>query len=277
MFGGFGYILVRPGTWIWAFIPTLILFALFGLFGWVAFGWLKPALEGWIGASDTWYGKAGTEALGWVAALLAMVLGVLLSLAIAPPLSAPALEKLVEKKEDELGIPRREPISLLSEIWCGVRAQLLAAMFLLPLLLVLWIIDLIFPPASVVTTPLKFLLTSLGLAWNLYDYPLTLRGVRIRERLGLLLSAKRMTLGFGLAFALLFWIPCFNVLMLPVGVIAATELTWRLLRSDDDLLPEVARHVGAPHSDASLAHGDPQLPPQLEVTLADHEREKVLR
>jgi uncharacterized protein involved in cysteine biosynthesis len=37
-------------------------------------------------------------------------------------------------------------------------------------------------------------------------------------------------LGFGAAFTLVFWVPCFGTLMLPVGVAAATALYWAALR-----------------------------------------------
>jgi hypothetical protein len=35
-------------------------------------------------------------------------------------------------------------------------------------------------------------------------------------------------IGFGTAFALLFWLPCCGIVMLPVGVAAATRLVWEI-------------------------------------------------
>jgi CysZ protein len=107
-------------------------------------------------------------------------------------------------------------------------------------LLLLWIADLLFPPAIVVTLPLKLLVAAFSLSWNLLDYPLTLRGVRMRDRLRLFRAHKRTTLSFGVGFAVLFWLPCFQVVMLPVGVVAATRLVWQLL----DYSPELARALG---------------------------------
>ena len=59
---------------------------------------------------------------------------------------------------------------------------------------------------------------------SLFDYPLTLRGSGFRARLALLRANPLCFLGFGLTFALVFWLPCCGVLLLPVGVAAATWL-----------------------------------------------------
>ena len=46
-------------------------------------------------------------------------------------------------------------------------------------------------------------------------------------------------LGFGAAFTLLFWVPCFGVLMLPVGVVAATDVVWALAARDAEAPSEL--------------------------------------
>jgi CysZ protein len=137
----------------------------------------------------------------------------------------------------------------LSEIWCGVRAQVFVAIFALPILIGLWILELLFPPAAIVTVPLGFMVASLSLAWNLFDYPLTLRGVRMRDRFSLVMRHKAASLGFGAAFAVLFWVPCFGILLLPVGAAAATRVLWRILETDPDILPGLPR----PAQDKSIA------------------------
>ena len=76
-----------------------------------------------------------------------------------PPLAGPALERIVAQKEQALGAPPRKEIGILAEIWCGIRAQAFAAMFALPILAVLWIIELFVTPAVFVTTPLKVIVT----------------------------------------------------------------------------------------------------------------------
>jgi CysZ protein len=69
---------------------------------------------------------------------------------------------------------------------------------------------------------------ALAIAWNLFDYPLTLRGIRARERLDLVRRNWRATLGFGLGFALVFAVPCMAVALLPAAVAGATSLVARM-------------------------------------------------
>jgi uncharacterized protein involved in cysteine biosynthesis len=241
VFSGFGFLVRTPKAWPFALVPALILVALAALLSWGGVTLARSAIEGWVGSPESWYGRAGASVLSWLGAILAAIMGLLIAMAITPPLSAPALEHLVSLQEKELGVPARTSIGILNEIWCGIRAQAFAAMFAVPILGLLWVIELLFAPAAFVTVPLKFLVSALCLAWNLFDYPLTLWGVRMRERFGLIMKYKRATFGFGLAFALLFWLPCCGILMLPVGAAAATRLIWRLLEHDAELLPDLPR------------------------------------
>jgi CysZ protein len=224
-----------------AAVPTFVFSLLLALLTWGSFAYIKPALSGFMPEPTSFYSKLGAEVVGYLGAILASVLGALLALAITPPLCAPALERIVLAQERQLGIPERQPLSFFAEMLCGLRAQLFAALFVLPILAGLWLIDLIVPAASIVTIPVKFLVASFGLAWNLFDYPLTLRGVRMRERFRLVMRHKQFTFGFGVAFALLFLLPCCTIVMLPIGVAAATRSLWLLLLADRELLPNLER------------------------------------
>ena len=241
VFSGFGFLLRTPAAWPYALVPTLLLIVLSVLLAWAGIAGVDALMDSWVGAPSSWYGKAISGVLTWIGAILAAIFGLLLAVLVTPPLSGPALERIVGLEERELGVPARDSMSFWAEIWCGVKAQALAASFALPILAVLWIVELLFAPAVFVTVPLKLLVSALSVAWNLFDYPLTLRGVRMRDRLRLLRQNKLAALGFGLAFALLFWLPCFGVLMLPIGVAGATRILWRILASDERLLPLVPR------------------------------------
>jgi CysZ protein len=213
-------------------VPAVILTVLVALLSWAAVSQLQPLFEGWFGTPTSWWKKLGAEVISWLGAVLAAVLGILIALALTSPLSGPALERIVALQERELGAPPRTDLGFFAEMWCGLRAQVAAAVFAGPLLVLLAIVDLLFAPAAVVTVPLKLLIAAFALAWNLFDYPLTLRGVRVRQRLRLVKTYKTTLLGFGLSFALLFWLPCLGVVLLPVGVAAATKLLWRILEHD---------------------------------------------
>ena len=127
--------------------------------------------------------------------------------------------------------PERAPLGFLAEFSCGLRSMLLGSAVTLPIVIGLTVLELIFAPVAVVATPLKLIIGALGVAWGLFDYPLTLRGVSGRERLAFMKRHASLVLGFGTAFALLFWLPCCGTLMLPVGVVAATRLLWEIERT----------------------------------------------
>lgn len=241
IFSGFGFLLKTPRTWGYSLVPAILLVVTSMFFIWVAIAWIRPWISGWLDFGSGWFAETASLVLSWLAGIIAAFAGVFLSLVVTPPLSGPALERIVAQKEQALGAPPRADLGILAEIWCGVRAQAFALIFAIPILSLLWIIEIFVAPAVFVTTPLKVIVSAFCLAWNLFDYPLTLRGIRMRDRFALVMGHKSAALGFGLAFALLFWFPCFGILMLPVGAVAATSLLWRMLEHDATLLPQIAR------------------------------------
>ena len=50
--------------------------------------------------------------------------------------------------------------------------------------------------------------------------------------LQLVLGNKATLLGFGIAFSIVFFVPCCMIVTLPVGVAAATRTLWTLLERD---------------------------------------------
>ncbi len=236
IFRGFGFVLATPKAWPFAAVPALVFATLALLTGWMAVALLRPWAANLVSDPSAWYAVA----ISWIATAVAIAVGLLLAMVLAPPLSGPALEKIVEFQEQRLDAPPRTPTSFVHEMWCGIRAMAFAAIFATPILVLLWIADLLIPGAAVVTLPLKFIVTSLGLAWNLFDYPLTLRDVRMRDRFRFVTRNWRATFGFGAAFALTFWVPCFGVILLPVGVAAATRMIWMIIEADPDSLPSLA-------------------------------------
>jgi CysZ protein len=230
LFGALRSLLSMPKAWPYALVPMLVFMALEASFVAAAWLWLKP----WVGeqvAGDGTVREIGATAAAWGALLLSAALGWLLSAFFAPTLSAPALERIVALVEVELGAPPREGLSVLGEFWCGLRSLFVCSAITLPLVLGLTLLELVVPPTAVVATPLKLLIGALGIAWGLFDYPLTLRGVGARQRLAFMSANAGPVLGFGVAFALVFWLPCAGILMLPVGVIAATRLYWTIERA----------------------------------------------
>jgi hypothetical protein len=202
-----------------------------------ALAWVRPELAAALPAAETWYGELAMGAAAYAGALFAALLGLLIAFALAPTLSAPALEGLVEKAEAELQVPARESLGWFAETWCGLRASLAALLVTGPMLLLFTLAEFAVPPLIVITVPLKLLTMAFFSAYSMLDYSLTLRGVRIRVRLKFMADVARPLLGMGAACALLFWIPCAGVALLPVGVVAGTRLLWMILKAE----PERAR------------------------------------
>ncbi len=247
VFRALGHILRNPRTWPLAAVPALLLVllsagALWGIVGLVE-PWLRELLVS-PGGPELTLREAGGTVLSWLLTALLAVLGVLVALIVTPPLAAPALEALVTLREEQLGVTARTPSSVWFELVCGLRAQALGLLVFGPILALGWVANLVLPVATVVVAPLTWLVGVFVVAWNLFDYPLTLRGVGARERLAFLRRHAATCLGFGAACALMFWVPCFGVLLLPVGVLAGTEVVWTLVERDPNA-PEVLRAAAA--------------------------------
>jgi uncharacterized protein involved in cysteine biosynthesis len=218
-----------PELWPWALAPTLVFLAISaGVLAFALFAgrpWFVARLPEVSGG----LARVGESALGYGFALVVSVAGWFVALALAPLLSAPALEALVRAMEARTGAPPRAELGFFGELACGVRSFVGGALLVLPIFVVLSLVELAFPAAAPVTVPLAGLASVLWVAWSLFDYPLTLRGVGFRERLALVRRHFSCVLGFGVAFALAFWLPCAGIVLLPVGACAATLLVSRIL------------------------------------------------
>ncbi len=213
---------LRP-AWPYALVPAVVFLLLEAGFLGLALQLLQPWVEGRLSGGGTLQ-SFGAAAASWLSVALSAALGWVVSALLAPALSAPALERIATLVEAELRVPERSPLGLFAEFWCGFRSLALGLSFSVPLLIGLTLLEFLVPPLAVVATPLKLLIGALGVAWGLFDYPLTLRGVGARQRLAFMRQHASVVLGFGVSFALLFWLPCCGILLLPVGVAAATRL-----------------------------------------------------
>jgi uncharacterized protein involved in cysteine biosynthesis len=215
--------------WTFGLVPALMLLALTGAFASASVFAARPWLVAHLPDVTSAFGRTGEDVAGWAFAVLLAWIGWYFALALAPVVSAPALERIVELVERRAGAPRREPLGFLRELGCGLRSLAGAACIALPASFVLWLVGFVFPAATPVTLPLGALLGALLVAWSLFDYPLTLRGFGFRARLGFMREHFTCVAGFGVAFAVSFSLPCCAVALLPVGAVAATRLSAALL------------------------------------------------
>jgi CysZ protein len=224
VFRGVVFIVRTRRAWLPSAVPAFFLVALScaGLISAIHF--VSPWAVAHVPLPDGAWGHAMSAVLRVVVAVLAAAVSVFLAATFAPVLSAPALSRIVELREAALGLPPRERLPLFTEIACGFTAQLFAYAVGVPILAVLWVVTLAFPPAAVVTLPLKVAVTTWLLAWTLLDYPLSTRGVPLRARLRFLREQFPRVLGFSGALFALFAIPLGAIVLLPAAVAAATDI-----------------------------------------------------
>ncbi|HEX4335859.1 MAG TPA: EI24 domain-containing protein [Polyangiaceae bacterium] len=224
VFRGLAFIVRTRRAWPFAAVPALMLVGLSVVGLVVAIRIVAPVVSAHVPLPDSTFGRTGSAALRVGVVVLTAGVGVLLAATFAPVLSGPALERIIELRERALGLPPRAEVSLFTEMWCGLRAQLLAFIVGAPVLAVLWLVSLAVPPAAVVTFPLKAAVALALLSWTLLDYPLSLRGVRLRERLAFMAREAPRVVGFGVGVGVLFAVPLGAIVLLPAAVVAATDI-----------------------------------------------------
>lgn len=230
LFSGLRFLTANPSAWPFALVPVVFFVGITAIVGGLGAGFLPKLVTPLLGS---WAHKAhGALAVvvHVLVAILSVIIGILMGFLLAQPLSGPALEKIVRKVEGTLGAPKWPETSLLADIWRSIEGLLLTSVLSVPILGLLFLIEVIFPPAAIVATPLKVLVAALMLSWDLCDYPLSIRGMPVRERFALLRRHIGAVMGFGLGLLLLMLIPCGLFLALPVGAAGATELIFRLER-----------------------------------------------
>jgi CysZ protein len=163
-------------------------------------------------------------ALRVVFAIVGFVVAFLVAASLAQPLSGFALEGIARRQELALGGRSWPSEPFVGSALRSLRVTLTALAVTLPILALLAIVTLVFPPASVVTIPLKFLVTGLAVAYDLLDYPLGLRGVGVRSRLAFIRAHLSAVVGFGAAAAALLLVPGLGLVLLPFGVAGAARL-----------------------------------------------------
>lgn len=235
LFDGYRYLFRHPDVWPLAIVPIFVALILAGIFGVLA---VNGAL--WLVAK--YMTRENPSAYWAIAVVIANVVAVLMALfvalfgafALGKPLSGPVLERLVRRVSTDLGAPEWPTPTFLQDIFRSLQSTFVALVFTLPIVIPLVIIGLVFPVAAVVTTPLQFIVAGIGAAWDFCDYPLSIRGTGVSERIEFVRRNIRAVLGFGLGLGLLLLLPCSLILVLPAGVIGAAHLTVLLEKWEAD-------------------------------------------
>jgi CysZ protein len=228
LFSGFGFVIGNPEIWPLTWVPVGLAVTLASLLGYGAYAVVPGWVTSLVGPVDSDAGRMGVAALELVATVIAILLGALLAFALAQPLSGPALERIVRKQEAALGAPAWPATSFLEDVWRSLQSVLVVAVVAVPLLLALSLVGLLVPPATVITIPLKIVITAMTIAWDLCDYPLSIRGVPVMTRVRFVGRHLAPMLGFGFGLSLLSLLPCALLLVLPAGVAGAARLVFQI-------------------------------------------------
>lgn len=226
-FQGLWFLLANPHTWPFAAVPVSLGITIFAFFSYLSVRFLPDAVGRAAPAGDAWYAQIGSGVLVVMATVVAIVAAFFLGMVLAQPLSGPALERLVRLRERALGLPERPRTSFSTDAWRSLRSALLGTLAL-PLLLALTLVEILVPGSSVVVLPLKILVAGVFVAWDILDYPLSVRGFGLRQRIAFVRTHKPILLGFGLALAVVLLVPCMQLLLLPAAVVGATALVHRI-------------------------------------------------
>jgi CysZ protein len=224
LFGGFGFVLGTPSLWPLAMVPVTAAVAVTGLVSFASLHFLMPAIAGMFGAR--WHFVAAI--LEVLVGALALLVAALAGFGLAQPLSGPALSGIVRRAEAEMGAPPRPPTSFAEDALRALQSIAVSYAVGLPILAILALVSFVFPPAAVVTFPIKLVVLAMLVAWDLCDYPLSLRGVPVSARIAFVSRNAAAMVGFGFGLGLLSLIPCALVLVLPAGVAGAARLTRRI-------------------------------------------------
>jgi CysZ protein len=224
MFGGFWFVARSPGVWAYAAAPLAIVLVVGGGLGALSVALLPAKIAAWFAATSA-LGHAGAWVTTVAAVTAALAASALVGVAVAQPLAGPALNAIARRAGAELGAPPAPPTTFTDDVLRGAASIALSAAVGLPIFALLFAVNVAFPPASVVTFPLKLLVVAVLVAWDLCDYPLSLRGLTIAERLRFMRENFAAVVGFGLGLAAISLVPLALLVVLPCGVAGAARLT----------------------------------------------------
>ncbi|MGP4004035.1 EI24 domain-containing protein [Streptomyces sp. 8N706] len=230
---GFGYLVkgqrwaAAHGRW-WAFglLPALVTLVLYGA-ALVGLGFWADDLTAWATPfADDWGSPWQVLFRGFLVVLLfaaVLLFAVLAFTALTLLIGQPFYESLSEKvdlSEDgtapesglpfwrELLISARESLSVLVRV--ALYGMLLFALGFVPLI------------GQTLVPALGFCVSGFFLTAELTAIALQRRGMRLRQRLGLLRGRRTLALGFGVPLVLLFLVPLVAVFLMPGAVAGAT-------------------------------------------------------
>ncbi len=219
---GFSLLARMPQAYGLAVVPIVAAVVITTGIASIAAFFIPDLIEQWMGGGGFW-----TTLLQVFATIVYLLFSALLGLGLAQPAAGPALEGIVRHTEKQLGLPERPPTPFSTDVLRSMGSAAIGMGGGLSALVLLTLLGLI-PGAVLITVPLKVVAASFFLAWDVIDYPMSVRGVPLGARVAFVFRNLRSVFGFAAGLALVALIPCGFLLALPFGVVGATALVKEL-------------------------------------------------
>lgn len=236
-FRGFGFVLRNPGLvrfWgIPVFVVLVLLFAGCGISRDVSHWLADRAVP--IAATDEgvtrYMRQAGHELSQAFAFVVGLLLTTIASVLLSPVIAAPFNERISEEVERlELGLPLPDFSAgkVVRDVARTVRIEAMKLGLYLAVVGPLYLVGVVLPPLSLISTVLGFVFTVYYFALDYVDPPLTRRSIAARERFRLLVRHPAAMFGFGVGVSILLWIPLLQLFFMPAAVVGGTRLCHEL-------------------------------------------------
>ncbi len=224
LFSGFGFVLRTRRAWPLAVIPVAVGSLVTALLGAGAVHLIVPRIARLFG--ERWGPLATLVEV--VVAVLVVFGAALVGFGLAQPLSGPALNRIVRLAEADIGAPDWPASGVVEDVGRALQSLAVSYAFGLPILGVLYVVTLLFPPLAPVTFSLKLVVLAILVTWDLCDYPLSIDGVPVRTRVAFMTRNAGAMVGFGFGLGVISLVPGAMLLVLPAGVAGAARLTRRI-------------------------------------------------
>jgi CysZ protein len=222
--GGIGFIVISPSVWVYSLVPIAMFLMVMAVFSTLGFWGIEQLRRALVDESSSTWAHVGSWLLAVFLWLITFFTAIILALVTAQPLSGFALERIAHVQERKLTGETRPRPNFFVSLWSTTKVVAVALSVGVPIFTAFFIIDLAFPPATVVTVPLRVLVSGWLLAWDFVDYPLGLRGLGLGARFRWVGRNFEAFTTFGLLWALIIFVPGVVLLLLPMGVAGATRL-----------------------------------------------------
>jgi len=274
-FRGLGFIARNPRLLPWVLLPIAVTLGLL-----VGAAFLTLAGTPWL-VDQLWARPAGGLLLTswWILAvglgLALFAVSMVVLYATAGLIGTPFYDRLSQRVEDTVRGPADEPFSwrvFLGDVWQSVSHTLIALILWLVVMGALLLLNVVPVVGSALEFVLSVAFTALFLSREMMDGAMSRRRLSFRRKLGVVLGNLALMEGFGLAAAMLLWVPLLNFVSMPVAIVGGTLM---LLDLEDEgvIGPTPRRALPAPQPGDEWSPGEP---PRSEALVGDHQLPEVV-